>query len=125
MTNVSDFSQWLEKEMKVRDWRQKDLIARSGISSGLLSQILSGQRTPGVETCRAIAKAFGMREIVVLEKAGLAKNEEPPKFSPIVEAMASMLNDLPEEKQEDFRALIRSQWEREQMKKSVTGKPKP
>ncbi len=39
MANVRDFSAWLESEMRARDWRQKDLIARSGISSGLLSQI--------------------------------------------------------------------------------------
>lgn len=117
MTTVSGFSQWLEMEMKARDWRQKDLIVRSGINSGLLSQILSGQRTPGVETCRAIAKALDMKEITVLKIAGLIVDAEPPKFSPLIESMAAMLKDLPEDDQEDIRAMVRSRWERRQRKK--------
>ncbi len=119
--SASDFSQWLEGELKARDWRQKDLIAHSGISSGLISQILSGQRMPGVDTCRAIARAFGMRDIQVLEIAGLATDAEQPKFSAIVEATAAMLNDLPEEYQEDFRAMVRAQWEREKQKRLRPG----
>lgn len=118
MTTVSGFSQWLESEMKARDWRQKDLIVRSGINSGLLSQILSGQRTPGVETCRAIAKALGLKEITVLKIAGLVVDDDPPKFSPLIESMAAMLKDLPEADQEDIRAMVRSQWERRQLSKA-------
>jgi transcriptional regulator with XRE-family HTH domain len=119
VTTVSGFSQWLESEMKARDWRQKDLIVHSGIGSGLISQFLSGQRTPGVETCRAIAKALGLKEITVLKIAGLIEDDEPQKFSPLIESMAAMLKDLPEEKQEEFRAQLRFQWEREQMKKAA------
>lgn len=117
MANVRDFSAWLESEMRARDWRQKDLIARSGISSGLLSQILSGQRRPGLETCRAIAKAFGLSEIQVLEIAGLVIRDERVAYNPIIESTASMLKDLPEEDQEDIRAIVRTKWERAQRKK--------
>lgn len=118
MTTVSDFSQWLEKEMKARDWRQKDLIAHSGINSGLLSQILSGQRRPGVETCRSIARAFGLADIQVLEIAGLATDRDPAKFGPIIEATATMLKDLSEEDQEEIRAMVRMKWERAQQKRA-------
>ncbi len=114
MSNVSDFSTWLESELKARDWRQADLIKRSGISSGLLSQILSGQRRPGVGTCRAIAKAFGMKEIQVLEIAGLASDNDLTKFSPVVEAIAAMLDELSEADQEEIRAMVRVKWERRQ-----------
>jgi len=117
MSTARDFSTWLEGELKARDWRQADLIKRSGINSGLLSQILSGQRRPGVETCRAIAKAFGLKDIQVLEIAGLATDSDDRKFSPIVQATAAMLNDLSEEDQEDIRAIVRSKWERTQRKK--------
>jgi transcriptional regulator with XRE-family HTH domain len=116
VSNVSDFSVWLESEMRARDWRQADLIKRSGINSGLLSQILSGQRRPGVETCRAIAKAFGLKDIQVLEIAGLATDNDRTRYNPIVESAAAMLNELSEEDQEDFRALVRSKWERKQRK---------
>ena len=114
MTTVSGFSQWLESEMQARDWRQKDLIVRSGINSGLISQILSGQRTPGVETCRAIAKALGMKEITVLKIAGLIDDDEPAQFSPLIESTASMMKDLSEVDQEDIRAMVRNKWERRQ-----------
>jgi transcriptional regulator with XRE-family HTH domain len=116
MSNVSEFPAWLEGELKARDWRQADLIKRSGINSGLLSQILSGQRRPGVETCKAIAKAFGMTDIQVLDIAGLATDTDRPKFNPIVEAAAAMLNDLSIEDQEEIRAMIRVKWERKQRK---------
>jgi len=71
MSDVSDFSDWLEKELKDRDWRQADLVKRSGVNSGLLSQILSKQRKPGANTARAIARALGMAESEVFQRAGL------------------------------------------------------
>jgi transcriptional regulator with XRE-family HTH domain len=117
MSTVNGFSTWLEGELKARDWRQADLVKRSGINSGLLSQILSGQRSPGVETCRALAKAFGLKDIQVLQIAGLATDSDLPKFSPVVESAASMLNDLSIEDQEEIRAMIRVKWERKQRQK--------
>lgn len=118
MANVIDFSQWLENEMKVRGWRQADLIKRSGVSSGLISQILSGQRSPGVDTCRAIARAFGMKEIQVLKIAGLVADSETAKFTPVVEAAATMLNELSEDDQEEIRAIIRVKYERRQKRQA-------
>lgn len=119
MANVNDFPAWLEGELKARDWRQADLIKNSGINSGLLSQILSGQRRPGVDTCRAIAKAFGMTDIQVLEIAGLATDSSYPKFSSIVMAAANMLNELSAEDQEEIRAIVRVKWERRQKQQTA------
>ncbi len=42
MSTASDFSTWLEGEMKARDWRQADLIDRTGINSGHLDLHGSG-----------------------------------------------------------------------------------
>jgi transcriptional regulator with XRE-family HTH domain len=114
VTNVSDFSVWLESELKARDWRQADLTKRSGINSGLLSQILSRQRRPGPDACRKIAKALGLKESQVFEIAGLMKDTDRTKFNPIIEAAAAMLNDLSIEDQEEIRAMIRVKWERKQ-----------
>lgn len=111
-----DFAQWLESEMKARGWRQADLIKRSGISSGLLSQILSGQRRPGVDTCRAIARAFGLSDMQVLELAGLADAGQQ-KHGATVEAIATMLDDLPADDLEEIRAIIRVKHDRLQRKK--------
>jgi len=77
MTKVN-FADWLEAELQRRQWKQADLIRLSGLNSGLLSQILSKKRMPGLDTCRSIARAFGMPEIDVLRIAGLA-DEKPQR----------------------------------------------
>jgi transcriptional regulator with XRE-family HTH domain len=116
MANIVDFSEWLQSELEQRGWKQSDLSKRSGINSGLLSRIINGERRPGVDTCTAIAKAFGMTDIQVLDIAGLAHDSDHTKFNPIVEAAAAMLNDLSIEDQEEIRAMIRVKWERKQRK---------
>lgn len=68
MTNASDFSDWLNAELRARDWKQADLVRRSGISSGLISQILSSQRRPGIDTIVAIAHALDIPEVVVMAR---------------------------------------------------------
>jgi transcriptional regulator with XRE-family HTH domain len=111
-----DFSSWLQSMMDDRGWRQADLARHGGLHTGHLSKVLSRERNPGVEFCRGVARAFGMPEIQVLEIAGLATNSDRTKFNPIVEAAASMLNDLSIEDQEEIRAMIRVKWERKQRK---------
>ena len=101
--------------MAERDWKQADLARKTGISTGYISQILNGVRTPGTQFTKALARVFGMSDIEVMRRAGLA--DDLPKFSPVIEATASMLNDLPEEDQEDIRAMVRAKWERAQRKK--------
>jgi transcriptional regulator with XRE-family HTH domain len=113
----TDFADWLQSEMDARGLRQADLARLANLHTGHLSKVLSRERNPGVEFCRGIARAFGMTDIQVLEIAGLAASSETPKYNPIVESTASMLNDLSEEDQEDFRAMVRSKWERTQRKK--------
>ena len=66
-----NFSQWLQAELNTRGWRPIDLSKRSKIDSGLLSRLLSDERKPGLDTCKAIAYAFGMRDAEVLRIAGL------------------------------------------------------
>jgi transcriptional regulator with XRE-family HTH domain len=112
MAGTVDFSQWLQREIEQRGWRQSDLARHSGIDSGLISRILNGERKPGIETCRAIARAFGLADIQVLDIAGLATNQDRAKFSPTIEAIAMMLNDLPESDQEEIRAMVRVKFER-------------
>lgn len=116
MADITDFSTWLQTELDQRGWKQSDLAKRSGMDSGLLSRLLNGERKPGVDTCRAIAKAFNLKDIQVLAIAGLATDSGLPKFNPVVEAAASMLNDLSPEDQEEIRAMIRVKWERKQRK---------
>jgi transcriptional regulator with XRE-family HTH domain len=112
----NDFASWLKGKIDDRGWTQAELAKRGGFSTAALSHILNRERLPGVDICRGIAKAFGMSDIEVLEIAGLATDKDRTRYNPIVEAAAAMLNDLSEEDQEDFRALVRSKWERKQRK---------
>lgn len=116
-----DFPTWLKHEMDARGLSQSELARRSGFTPTSVSRILRRERLPGVDFCRGVARAFGMTDIQVLEIAGLATDSGLPKFSPIVEAAAAMLNDLSEEDQEEIRAMVRVKWERQQ-RRAVTKK---
>jgi transcriptional regulator with XRE-family HTH domain len=116
MAGTVDFSQWLQRELEQRGWRQSDLARNSGVDNGLVSRLINGERNPGVDTCRAIARAFGLSDIQVLEIAGLATDHERAKFSPVVEATAAMLNELSQNDQEEIRAMVRVKWERKHRK---------
>ncbi len=50
---------------------QAELARRSGLSQGLISQILNGQRKPGVEACAGFARAFHLPTEDVMRRAGL------------------------------------------------------
>jgi transcriptional regulator with XRE-family HTH domain len=118
-----DFADWLQREMDARGWRQADLARHAGLHTGHLSKVLNRERNPGVEFCRGVARAFGMPEIQVLEIAGLATDQERVKFNPVIEATANMLSDLPDDDQEEIRALVRVKWERKRRKTTQGAKP--
>ena len=63
------FIEWLNEELRKRNWSQNELAHKSGLTSGMISRVLSGQR-PGLEVCKAIATALGCPEHFVLIQAG-------------------------------------------------------
>jgi transcriptional regulator with XRE-family HTH domain len=107
-TSMNDFAAWLQNELDIRGWRQADLLHKSEMNGGLLSQILNGHRRPGVSTCRAIARALDMREVDVLYQAGLiafAPNEES---SPMVQDLIAEFIRLDSSDQEQILKQIRA-----------------
>ena len=66
-----DFSMWLAQEAEKRGWSFSELARRSGISSAMISLVMSGQRNPGVDFCNGIARAFGVSPVTVLARAGI------------------------------------------------------
>jgi len=71
--NVSmeiNFSEWLIQQMDERGWTKADLTRNAKLSSGTISNIISGRRSPGIDTCRKIARAFQMPARMVLTAAG-------------------------------------------------------
>lgn len=74
---VPDFSEWLREELQKRGWRAATLARESGISRGAISHIFNHERTPGIDMLRAIAKAFDLPLITVLQAAGMADATPP------------------------------------------------
>lgn len=70
-TKHTTFSNWITEQLDKREWRQSDLARLSGIGTGSLSRIISGQRGVGIDTCNAIARAFDVDPVLVHRAAGL------------------------------------------------------
>jgi transcriptional regulator with XRE-family HTH domain len=66
---VEEFIKWLTEQMQ--EMSQAELARQSGLSQGLISQILSGQRKPGVEACAGFSRAFRLPTEDVMRLAGL------------------------------------------------------
>jgi len=67
---VEYFGPWLRQQLKRRDWKQKDLADRAGVSTGAVSEWVNGHRRPEPPSCDRIADALGLPWDVVLAKAG-------------------------------------------------------
>ncbi len=78
---METFTDWLEHELKKRDWRLSNLAKKAGIDTGSVSRILNGTRQPGPEVCRAIARAFNYSPEIVFRQARLL----PPAPEPDLE----------------------------------------
>lgn len=102
---METFSEWLQIGLKKRDWNQSDLVRKSNLSSGQVSRLISGSRGPGVETCQAIAQAFGIPEELVMQKAGLLST--PEEQSELIRKTLFDMGFLPIEDQEEIMEFVR------------------
>lgn len=73
---VSEFSEWLNRELDKRDWQPYTLGQKANLGNSTVSRILAGSRNPGFDVCLAIAKALDERPEKILRLAGLL----PPSF---------------------------------------------
>lgn len=99
-----------------RGWSQSELARRAGTTSTTVSRIISKERLPGVDFCRGVAKALGMRDIEVLQMAGLA-DPEPPSDTPSVREMISKFTRLSDEDQAYMLKIVTALDETEQAQK--------
>jgi len=81
-TMENDFITWLTKELDVRGWSNNELARRANLASSSISMVISGKRTPGVNFCTGVARAFGIPPEEVMRYAGLlpslpASSDEP------------------------------------------------
>jgi transcriptional regulator with XRE-family HTH domain len=66
-----DFVDWIEGQMRQRDWTPAELAKAAGMYPSTLSRILTRERSAGPEVCNALARALGLAPAVVFQRAGL------------------------------------------------------
>lgn len=78
--------------------------------------LFSQNRQPGLELCKAIARAFRISEVFVLVRAGLISPENEPDTEPdpTKERVNYILDRLPENKREEILAMVQFMYDREQ-----------
>jgi len=125
MVTASEFADWLQSEMNNRGWRQADLVREANINSGYLSQILKRERMPGLDICKGIARAFGMRDVDVARRAGLLEQEKPTTDAPSLRELISKFSQLSDEDQEAVLKHVRALDEMQQAEKRRSLRLKP
>jgi transcriptional regulator with XRE-family HTH domain len=101
---MENFIDWLRYELNIRGWDQIELTKRGGISSGAVSKMLSEERRPGSDMCRAIAHALGIPQKEVFIRAGLMDAE--PDYDPIAARLYHTIIELPPDKKQEVERYI-------------------
>jgi transcriptional regulator with XRE-family HTH domain len=103
---TTEFSNWLNDELRERDWSQAGLSRATGLTTAAISKIMSGERGLGKKSANSIARAFKMSPEVVYRIAGLL----PPKSdsTPTLEEANFLLQQLDEDDQRTVIYLIRA-----------------
>jgi transcriptional regulator with XRE-family HTH domain len=108
---MEEFINWVRNELKHRGWLQEDIVKRGGISSGAISKVMSGERNPGPEFCRAIAKAFNISQQEVFVRARLM--DPPPKYDPDIARILYKIAELKPEYRTDIEDNIDAKLKRQ------------
>lgn len=124
MANASDFPTWLQNQLDDRNWKQADFARRTGVNSGYVSQIMNGVRSPGVEFCQKVARAFGIRDVDVMKIAGLAASPAQDDATPSLRELITKFAQLSDEDQESVLKHVRALDEMQQAEKRRTLKLK-
>lgn len=123
MNMKTDFVAWINEQLKERNWSQAELARRGHFSTGALSRIMNRERMPGVDICRGVAEAFGMRDVDVMKIAGLASNPSLDEEPPSVREMISKFTRLSDEDQAYMLKIVTALDETEQAQKRRAKKP--
>lgn len=101
MESIRDY---LNSELNKRNWKAADLARCSGLDTGLISNIMNGNRNMGTASATAIAKALHVPPEQVFRKAGLLP--EIPKNDERTEELLFLYNSLPEREQENLISYV-------------------
>jgi len=83
---MTEISEWLDQQIQERGWSSSELARRAGISQSSVSNVLTGKQIPGLEFCKGVARALGMRTEELLQRAG----HLPPMPEPVIEEQEAL-----------------------------------
>jgi len=111
---MDKYGEWILQELQSRDWKQADLARAAHLDSAVISNLITGNRNPGIETCTAIARAFHYPPEFVFRIAGLLPKAAEP--SVMYELMAYRLAELTPEQTREVMQFIDFILERDKRK---------
>jgi len=107
MESVSEdhFPEWLNSELEKRNWSQRELARHAGITSGTISNLISGMRGRGIASLTAIAKALNLPPTSVFRAAGVLPEE--PEYIPLLDEWNAVFYDLTPDDREEILDIAR------------------
>lgn len=105
------------KDMKLT---QADIMHECGISSGALSEIEHGNRTPSIITFYALSQV--LKCSMDWLATGESSNTKNSVFSECEDKLLCMYNELPKEEQEEIMEILDMKLRKAQKKKGMMGK---
>jgi len=99
------FPQWIQEQMKSREWSQAELSRQAGLSRTAISDVISGKAGPGYHLCMSVANAFEMPPESIMRVAGLLPAK--PDIDEGIEKILQEAARLPKPDQEEVLAFIR------------------
>lgn len=68
---MDDLAKWINDELAKREWSQRELGRRAGVSNSTISKVAAGEIEATWDFCAAIGRALGERPEVIFRMAGL------------------------------------------------------
>jgi len=90
---MDNFTEWLENELNKRNWDRAELARRARLATSTVTRIMNGERSPGPDFCRSVARALNLPPETVFRKAGLLPQK--PDTDPEIEEALHLLSQLP------------------------------
>lgn len=94
------FKEWLEGELKKKNWSQSDLARAAKVSRATISNLLNDVRNPGPELLSKVANALDYSDIHVFRKAGIL--DPVPETTELAELAAALFSKFPDDEKEEL-----------------------
>lgn len=103
------FSEWLVQQMGLLDLTITEFAKRAGISRAVIHKTIKQlNKQPSAETCRGIARALSISQLIVFRRAGLITEPvDAPELSPVAAEVVAIFDQLSPSAQSETLEHIR------------------